>query len=137
MINEARAIAEQHGGTLVLDLYNPSLAYLVDEKRLGEFGEEPEFTMPDGRRVVRRSRIVSRDFLTQVQNVELIYHVTYPDGREEQHVNAFPMRYIFRYEAEHLLERAGFRVKALYAEYDKSPYGSTYPGELIFVAQKI
>ena len=38
---------------------------------------------------------------------------------------------------EHLLERAGFRVKTLYAEYDKSPYGSTYPGELIFVAEKV
>ena len=39
-------------------------------------------------------------------------------------------------EAEHLLARCGFKVEALYADYDKSPYGSTYPGELIFVARK-
>jgi len=124
------------GGRLVLDLFNPSLPYLVDESRLGEFGEEPEFTMPDGRRVVRRSRIVSRDLLKQVQNVELIYYITYPDGREDRKVHDFPMRYLFRYEAEHLLERAGFQMDTVYADYDRSPYGSKYPGELILVAHK-
>ena len=41
------------------------------------------------------------------------------------------MRYLFRYEVEHLLARCGFEVEALYADYDKSPYGSKYPGELI------
>jgi hypothetical protein len=46
------------------------------------------------------------------------------------------MRYLFRYEAEHLLARAGFVVENLYADYEQSPYGSTYPGELIFVARK-
>jgi hypothetical protein len=37
---------------------------------------------------------------------------------------------------EHLLGRAGFEVEQLYAGYDKRPYGSIYPGELIFVARK-
>jgi hypothetical protein len=46
------------------------------------------------------------------------------------------MRYLFRFEAEHLLTRCGFAVKALYGDYDKSPYGSKYPGELLFVAAK-
>jgi hypothetical protein len=46
------------------------------------------------------------------------------------------MRYLFRFEAEHLLARAGFKVEQLYADYDKSPFGSKYPGELIFVARK-
>jgi hypothetical protein len=46
------------------------------------------------------------------------------------------MRYLFRFEAEHLLERAGFQVVHLYSDFDKSPYGSTYPGELILVARK-
>ncbi len=124
------------GGKLVLDLFNPSLPYLVDESRLGEFGEEPEFTMPDGRVVVRRSKIVSRDLTTQVQNVELIYYITHPDGEEERHAHPFAMRYLFRYEAEHLLERAGFRVEAVYGDYDQSAFGSKYPGELILVAKK-
>lgn len=124
------------GGRLILDLFNPSVPYLADDARLGEFGEEPPFTMPDGRTVIRKARILSRDYHRQVQEVELIHYVTHPDGREESVSQKFPMRYLFRYEAEHLLIRAGFTIEALVADYDRSPYGSQYPGELIFVAQK-
>jgi SAM-dependent methyltransferase len=123
-------------GRLVLDLFNPSLPHLIEEKYLSEVSPEPEFTMPDGRRVTRRYRIVSRDYFNQVQETELIYYVTHPDGGEERLVHRFPMRYLFRFEAEHLLARCGFRVEALYADYQRSEYGSKYPGELIFVAKK-
>ncbi len=133
------AAARRHlveGGRLILDLFNPSLSYLVDEKRLGEFGEEPEFTMPDGRRVLRRARILSRDLSQQVQDVEMLYDVIHPDGRRERITESFLMRYLFRFEAEHLLVRSGFVVEAVYADYDRSAYGTKYPGELIFVARK-
>lgn len=46
------------------------------------------------------------------------------------------MRYLFRLEAEHLLARCGFEVDHVYADYDRSPYGSKYPGELIIVARR-
>jgi SAM-dependent methyltransferase len=124
------------GGRLILDLFNPSLEALTSDTVGQETGEEPEFTTPDGRRVVRRHKIVSRDRAHQVNEVELIYYVTHPGGREERLVHAFPMRYLYRFEAEHLLARGGFEVEALYADYEKSPYGSKYPGELIFVAKK-
>ncbi len=32
--------------------------------------------------------------------------------------------------------RCGFEVEQVYADNDRSPYGSKYPGELIFVARK-
>jgi len=124
-------------GRLVLDLFNPSFTYLASDTVGQEMGEEPEFTMPDGRRVVRRSKIVARDYFTQVNQVELIYYVTHPDVHVERLVHASPMRYRFRYEAEHLLARAGFAVEQLYADYERSPYGAKYPGELIFVAKKV
>jgi len=129
-----RHLAE--GGKLVLDLFNPLLSRLVDDRYLQEGDADPEFTMPDGRRVVRRQRVVSRDLFGQVQNIELIYYVTHPDGRQERLVHAFPMRYLFRFEAEHLLARCGFEVEDVYADFDSSPYGSKYPGELIFIARK-
>jgi len=124
------------GGRLILDIFNPSLEALTRDDGGQERGDEPEFTTPDGRRVVRRDRIVSRDLFNQINYVELIYYVTHPDGREERLVHAFPMRYLFSFEAEHLLARCGFEVEQVYADYDKSPYGSKYPGELIFVAKK-
>jgi SAM-dependent methyltransferase len=123
-------------GRFILDLFNPSLTFLGREITGEEIGDEPEFTMPDGRRVLRRNRVVKRDVFKQYQDVELIYYVTHPDGHTERSVHAFPMRYLFRYEVEHLLARCGFEVETLYADYDKSPYGSKYPGELIFVAKK-
>jgi len=92
--------------------------------------------MPDGRRVIRRHKTVAHDQFNQVNDFELVYYVTHPDGREERLVHAFRLRYIFRFEAEHLLARAGFAIEHLYAGFDRSPYGSTYPGELVFVARK-
>jgi SAM-dependent methyltransferase len=124
------------GARFVLDLFNPDLERLVDEKYLAEQEDEEPFTMPDGRRVIRRNRTASRDPFNQIHQNELVYYVTHPDGREERLVHAFPFRHLFRWEAEHLLARSGFQVEDVYADFDKSPYGSKYPGELIFVARK-
>jgi hypothetical protein len=99
--------------------------------------EGPPFTMTDGRQVVRSFKIVAQDRFNQVNDIELIYDVTHRGGRTERQVHTFRMRYFFRYEAEHLLARAGFAVDQLYAGYDRSSYGSTYPGELIFIARKV
>ncbi|MBN1401990.1 MAG: class I SAM-dependent methyltransferase [Anaerolineae bacterium] len=124
----------QSDGRLILDLFNPSLPILARDDAGEEAGDEPEFTLPDGRRMRRTHRSVSKDLFNQINHVELIYYVTHPDGREERLVHAFPMRYLFRFEAEHLLVRCGFAVEALYADFCRNPYGSAYPGELIFVA---
>src|SRR6266404_4249764 len=42
----------------------------------------------------------------------------------------------WRSEAEDLLKRCGFAIEDVFADYDKSTYGTRYPGELIFVATK-
>jgi len=124
-------------GGLILDLFNPSIDYLANRPIGVEMPEGPPFTVPDGRQVERSFQIVSQDRFAQVNRVELIYDVRHTDGRKERQVHAFMMRHLFRYEAEHLLARSGFVVEQLYADYDRSPYGSTYPGELIFVARKV
>jgi SAM-dependent methyltransferase len=124
-------------GRLILDLFNPSLDMLVNRPLGVEMIEGPPFDMPDGRRVTRSFKVSNPDRFEQVNDIELIYDVTHVDGRTERQVHAFRMRYLFRFEAEHLLARAGFAVEQLYAGYDRSAYGSTYPGELIFIARKV
>jgi SAM-dependent methyltransferase len=124
------------GGRLILDLFNPSVYHLAREITGEELEDGPELVLPDGRRVLRRHRFVSMDLYNQVNHVELIFYVTHPDGRQERLVHAFGMRYLFRYEAEHLLARCGFALEQVYAGFDKRPYGSEYPGELILVARK-
>jgi SAM-dependent methyltransferase len=123
-------------GHLILELFNPSMKYLVDDQRMEEMGDDPPFTMPDGRTVLRRWRNSARDFFSQTLDAEIIYYVTHPNGREERLVHSFQIRYLFRYEAEHLLERTGFEVEHLYADFDNSPFGSIDPGELIFIARR-
>jgi len=122
-------------GRLVFDLFNPSIPFLADEKAFEEAGDEPDVDLPDGRVMRRRIRIAARDYHKQVSDCELIYYITHPDGHVERLVHEFPMRFLFRYEAEHLLVRCGFKVEALYAGFDRSPFGSKNPGELIFVAK--
>jgi SAM-dependent methyltransferase len=124
------------GGTLVLDLFNPSLEGLVQQAPGVEGGDEPEFAMADGRRVRRRHTTIAVNRFEQVNRFGLVYHITHPDGREERLVHAFSMRYLFRFEVEHLLARAGFVVEQVYADYDRSPFGSKYPGELLVMASK-
>jgi hypothetical protein len=126
----------EHDGLLIFDVFNPSLEALVNRPVGVEVDEGPEFSTPDGLRVFRRYRIVAADRFNQVNRFEMTYHVTHADGREELLVHGFAMRYLFRFEAEHLVARAGFAVQHVYADFDKSPYGSKYPGELIFVAKK-
>jgi len=125
------------GGALILDLFNPSLDMLGNPSTGNEYGDEPEFITPEGDRVLRRHRTVACDRFEQINQFELIYYVTHPDGRTQRLVHAFPLRYIFKFEAEHLLARAGFEIEHVYSNYDMAPYGSKYPGELIFVARKL
>jgi SAM-dependent methyltransferase len=124
------------GGRFIFDMFNPWLEMLVTSPLGEELAPEPEFSTPDGRRVVRSHKILAQDRFTQVNRYEMIYDITHPDGRKERQIQPFSLRYTFRFEAEHLLARAGFTVEHLYGGLDKSAYGSTYPGELIFVARK-
>lgn len=139
--DQMRCLRQAHAhlyenGTFILDVYNPWLEKFVEPLGV-EKDPEPEFTMPDGRRVVRKHRTLARDLFNQINDEELIYYVKAVDGSEKRMANTFRMRYLYRFEAEHLLARCGFEVEQVYAGYDKSPYGSTYPGELIMVSKKV
>jgi SAM-dependent methyltransferase len=123
-------------GVFILDVFNPWLEAIIEDNIGKEFGSDEVKDLPDGRRVVRRNRMIAKDRARQLIQSELVYYVTHPDGREERLVQPLIMRYLFRYEAEHLLARSGFTVEHVYGDYDKSPFGEKYPGELILVSRK-
>lgn len=125
----------EKGGRLVLDVFqvNPRLTY--EPKFMLETEDVPEVELPDGRKVRRCGRIVAYHRPEQYNDIELIYYVKHPDGREERLVQAFPLRYFFRHEVEHLLARCDFRVVELFGNYDRSPLTNESP-EMVFVAEK-
>jgi len=122
-------------GKLIIDFFN------VDPKQIysPEFKEEMEdvadVKLPNGRRMRRTHRVVEFHQERQFKNVEMIYYLTNADGTLERYTHAFPFRYFFRYEVEHLLARCGFKIVNLFGNFDKSPFVSESP-EMIFVAQK-
>jgi SAM-dependent methyltransferase len=124
------------GGRLILDVFNPSLTGLVDETRLLEQSSGAPFTLPDGRVVERTERVTGRDYAKQIVFVDLIFSVTHPDGRRERLVQSIQMRYLFRYEVEHLLVRSGFEIVAAYCDYKRTPLDAGPAQELVFVARK-
>ena len=123
------------GGKLILDVFHTDVRKMYDPVYTKESQVLPEVTLPDGRKLKFADRIVSFHRAEQFNDVELIYYVTHPDGRTERLVQAFPVRYFFRYEVEHLLARCGFRVARLFGEFDQSPLRDDSP-EMIFVAEK-
>ncbi|HEY4658434.1 MAG TPA: class I SAM-dependent methyltransferase [Gemmatimonadaceae bacterium] len=122
-------------GKLVFDVFQPDLRRLHDPVYRQETDEVPERTLADGRRFRVTSRVLAFRRAEQINEVELIYHITSPDGREERIVEPLTLRYFFRYEMEHLLARGGFRVMDVFGDFDRSPLRDDSP-EMIFVAEK-
>lgn len=123
------------GGRLVLDLFYPMLERLVGQQYALEFEVEPEATLPDGRKFIRKGRATARDLTNQLLDIELEHEIIHPNGRKERHTQNLTIRYFFRFEVEHLLARCGFEIEHLYGDYDRSDFGTKYPGELLFVAR--
>ena len=122
------------GGHLVFDVFNPDL------KRLGagpgeEHEDHPPTILPDGRSVRRTAKVTGVHPLKQTSDIELIYHVTDTAGHTEKSIMKFPMRWFGRFEIEHLLERCGFGLKAVYGNFDRSELTDGSP-EMIFVAER-
>jgi len=108
------------GGRLVFDVFNPSFAALVSADGV-EREDMPEQLLPDGRTLRRAARVRRVRWIDQVSDVELIYYVGDATRTVQRHVQAFEMRWFLRAEIEHLLARAGFRVQAMYGDFDRSP----------------
>ena len=124
------------GGLFILDVFKPSLPRLTDTRYLMEMEVNPPMPLPDGRVVKRTNRTAAFHNVEQYNDVEMIYYVKYPDGREERLVHAFPWRYFYRYEVENLLSLCGFKVVKLFGNFDKSDFNDDSP-EMVFIAEKV
>jgi hypothetical protein len=93
-----------------------------------------EYDLPDGRRVALSERVAAFHRALQRNDVEMIFEVKHPGGKQERLVMAWTLRYFFRYEVEHLLARSGFRLEAVYGKFDSSLLTDDSP-EMIFVAK--
>ena len=121
------------GGRLILDVFQTDAERMHDPVHMRET-PMVEYKTSDGRQVRISERVAAFHRAEQRNDVEMIYAVTHPDGRKERLVFAWPLRYFFRYEVEHLLARSGFRMEAEYGNFDRTAIADDSP-EMIFVAK--
>ena len=57
------------------------------------------------------------------------------DGAVGKRFVGWPYCYMFRFEAEHLLERSGYRIEALYGVYQREPFTSE-SSTMLFLARR-
>jgi SAM-dependent methyltransferase len=121
------------GGRLILDVFQTDAERMHDAVHMRE-AVVTEYKTTDGRQVRISERVAAFHRAEQRNDVEMIFSIAHPGGRKERLVFAWPLRYFFRYEVEHLLARCGFQIAAEYGDFDKTPIRDDSP-EMIFVAE--
>jgi SAM-dependent methyltransferase len=111
--------ALQPDGLLALDLFNPDLRALAGYN--GELVFDKTFVLADGTRV---QKFVAQyaDTAAQINYIQFIYDELDIEGRVRRTMLPFTLRWLYRYELEHLLARAGFALEAVYGSYDLDEY---------------
>jgi SAM-dependent methyltransferase len=122
------------GGLLAMDLLNPDPRWLLEEagslrQDLVQHVQGEEYT------VARTEAVVSIDLASQVRIIRSAYDVVANDGTVTKRFVEWPYRFTYRFEAEHLLERAGFEIDALFGGYQKEPFTSD-SRLMLFLARK-
>ena len=87
--------------------------------------------------VARTEAVVSTDLASQVRVIRSAYEIVAADGSVTKRFVEWPYRYIYRFEAELLLEQAGFEVEALYGGYVREPFTSESRTMLFLARAKV
>jgi ubiquinone/menaquinone biosynthesis C-methylase UbiE len=126
------------GGRFALNFFNPSVEIMSRsfagqanlQRRIQEY-EDPD----TGNRVVVYA-LNKRDVVRQVIDETRIEEEVDQDGLVVKRTyKPLSLRWIYRYEFEHLLARCGFDVEALYGSFDRRPFEDD-KAELVWIARK-
>ena len=122
-------------GRLIIDLFVP------DQERLIRESSSPVFRrkIVDGAtgRRLRVSEQNQHDPFGQIINARTILEeVDVEGGRTDRREVAYQLRYLYRFEAMHLLEAAGYRVVELYGDFNRGPFDEA-SSEMIWVVAPV
>ena len=123
------------GGQFAFDVFNPSFPRLASVDG-SELEDTPEQSLPDGRTMRRSARVTRVRWVEQISEMELIYYVAPRQGAvPARYVQAFEMRWYLAAELQHLLARAGFRVREMYGDFARGRLADGSP-EIIVIAER-
>jgi hypothetical protein len=119
-------------GTFIVDLFAPRHDFLAQVARKLDL---PKFHDEENDVSITRRCEDKYDLAKQTLHEDRFYEWTDKSGKFHSRKWSFDLSYLFRHEAELLLEKCGFTVEKVYGDFDKSPY-NYYSGEQVFVARK-
>lgn len=123
------------GGLLAIDLLHPALEWLSAPR--GSIRDDLLQHVPErGITLSRVESVVSTDLARQVRVIRSIYETVDDRGQVvDKRFVEWPYRWMHRFEAEHLLRRAGFEIEAIYGGYAGEPFMSDSP-TMLFLATR-
>ena len=140
-VEEQRAALEnaatylRPGGTLVLDIFAPDIHRLGNEHDEAVPFHVRDLEQPDGGIYVVWGQNMW-DELEQVNSARLIIEELDPSGLSLRRLyRDFDLRYVYRFEMQHLLELSGFTIEAEYGDFDGGPV-TEYSDDLVWIAHK-
>lgn len=120
-------------GLLIIDVFHPDVGTLAGLDGRLEFVRS--WADPESGRTI--SKFVTRtvDLANQTLHINHIYDEIGPEGQVLRTMAPYELRYLWRFEAELLLEKAGFTLEALYGDWDLGPFESASE-RMILVARR-
>lgn len=121
------------GGRLVVDVASPLAMLLIPG---GEaLSLQSELRDEVSGQTVQKFTSARFDHARQMQYLTLLYDEVGADGAVRRSTLRTELRYVFRFEMQLLLERAGFSVEEVYGSADLEPYDALSE-KMIFVARR-
>jgi SAM-dependent methyltransferase len=122
-------------GLLAIDLLHPRIEWLSASR--GSMRDDLLQHVPkQGFTLWRFESVVSNDVARQVRIIRSIYEIVDDAGRVvEKRFVEWPYRWLHRFEAEHLLQRAGFQIETVYGGYRREVFASD-SAAMVFLARK-
>jgi SAM-dependent methyltransferase len=123
------------GGLLAIDFMHPRPEWVG--AAAGSMRDDLLQRVPSrGFTLSRVESVVSTDLARQVRVIRSAYEVIDDRGAViEKRFVEWPYRWTYRFEAEHLLERAGLGVEAVYGGYQREPFTSD-SAAMMFLARR-
>ena len=120
------------GGRLVLDVFVPDLDMLTDDDSTPIYVEDVPHPHSDRRLVIwHHNRF---DNHNQINNARTIIEELDAAGEMVRRLyREFQVRYMHRFEAQHLLELAGFQVEELFGDFELGPFDED-SADMVWVA---
>jgi SAM-dependent methyltransferase len=122
----------QPDGLLIIDLFNPDPQELADDQ--GVLVHAKSFISRAGTEV-QKWVLRRTDFAEQTHYVEFVYDEIGEDRLVHRDVLPFTMRWLYRFELEHLLARNGFAPEAWFGSYELDAY--TGEGDRLIVIARL